>query len=89
MPNYKIATIPGDGIGPEIITETVKVLEKIAQNFGHTFTFTEVLAGGIAIDKTGVPLPDETVEVCKQSDAVLLGAVGGWKWDVLPGHMRP
>jgi 3-isopropylmalate dehydrogenase len=89
MANYKIATIPGDGIGPEIVAETIKVLEKIGELFGHTFTFTEVLAGGIAIDKTGVPLPDETVEVCKQSDAVLLGAVGGWKWDVLPGNMRP
>ena len=89
MANFKIATIPGDGIGPEIVVETIKVLEKIGELFGHTFEFTEVLAGGIAIDKTGVPLPDETVEVCKKSDAVLLGAVGGWKWDVLPGNMRP
>ncbi|MCL2385915.1 MAG: 3-isopropylmalate dehydrogenase [Defluviitaleaceae bacterium] len=89
MANYKIATISGDGIGPEIVVETVKVLEKIGELFGHTFEFTEVLAGGIAIDETGVPLPDETVAVCKKSDAVLLGAVGGWKWDVLPGNMRP
>ncbi|MCL1861944.1 MAG: 3-isopropylmalate dehydrogenase [Defluviitaleaceae bacterium] len=89
MANYKIATIPGDGIGPEIVAETIKVLEKIGELFGHTFTFTEVLAGGIAIDKTGEPLPAETVEVCKNSDAVLLGAVGGWKWDVLPGDKRP
>ncbi|MCL1844118.1 MAG: 3-isopropylmalate dehydrogenase [Defluviitaleaceae bacterium] len=89
MGKYKIATIPGDGIGPEIVAETIKVLEKIGDMFGHTFEFTEVLAGGIAIDKTGVPLPDETVAVCKASDAVLLGAVGGWKWDVLPGNMRP
>jgi 3-isopropylmalate dehydrogenase len=89
MANFKIATIPGDGIGSEIIAETIKVLEKIGELFGHSFAFTEVLAGGIAIDKTGVPLPHETVEVCKKSDAVLLGAVGGWKWDVLPGNMRP
>lgn len=89
MADYKIATIPGDGIGPEIVAETINVLNKIGELFGHKFTFTEVLAGGIAIDKTGVPLPDETVAVCKQSDAVLLGAVGGWKWDVLPGNMRP
>jgi 3-isopropylmalate dehydrogenase len=89
MPNYKIATIPGDGIGPEIVAETIKVLEKIGEIYGHTFAFTEVLAGGIAIDKTGEPLPNETVEVCKASDAVLLGAVGGWKWDVLPGDKRP
>ena len=89
MANFKIATIPGDGIGPEIVVETIKVLEKIGEIFGHKFEFTEVLAGGIAIDKTGVPLPDETVAVCKASDAVLLGAVGGWKWDVLPGDQRP
>jgi 3-isopropylmalate dehydrogenase len=89
MADYKIATISGDGIGPEIIVETVKVLEKIGKIYGHSFEFTEVLAGGIAIDEKGVPLPDETVEVCKKSDAVLLGAVGGWKWDVLPGDMRP
>ena len=89
MSEYKIATIPGDGIGPEVITETIKVLEKIGILYGHKFNFTEVLAGGIAIDKTGEPLPKETVEVCKASDAVLLGAVGGWQWDTLPGHMRP
>ena len=89
MVEYKIATIPGDGIGPEIIAEAIKVLEKISKIYGHQFTFTEVLAGGIAIDKTGEPLPKETIEICKASDAVLLGAVGGWQWDTLPGHMRP
>jgi len=89
MADFKIATIPGDGIGPEIVAETLKVLEKIGTLYGHSFEFTEVLAGGVAIDATGVPLPDETVAVCKASDAVLLGAVGGWKWDVLPGHLRP
>jgi len=89
MSEYKIATIPGDGIGPEVIAETVKVLEKIGKLYGHTFNFTEVQAGGIAIDKTGEPLPQETIDICKASDAVLLGAVGGWQWDTLPGHMRP
>ena len=92
MADFKIATIPGDGIGPEVISETLKVLKKIGELFGHSFTFTEVLAGGIAIDKTGGPLPDETIKVCKASDAVLLGAVGGatgCKWDALPGHLRP
>ena len=89
MAKYKIATIPGDGIGPDIITETIKVLDKIGTLYGHEFEYTEVLAGGIAIDKTGEPLPKETVEVCKASNAVLLGAVGGWQWDTLPGHMRP
>lgn len=87
--DYKIASIPGDGIGPEIIVEAIKVLEKIGELYGHSFAFTEVLAGGIAIDKTGHPLPEETVKICKASDAVLLGAVGGWQWDTLPGDMRP
>ncbi|AKL94494.1 3-isopropylmalate dehydrogenase LeuB [Clostridium aceticum] len=86
---FNIATIPGDGIGPEVIEETILVLNKIGEIYGHEFSFQEVLAGGIAIDKTGKPLPEETVEVCKNSDAVLLGAVGGPKWDTLPGDQRP
>ena len=89
MTTYKIATIPGDGIGPEIMAEAIKVLDKISKLYGHKFEYKEVLAGGIAIDKTGEPLPKETVDVCKASDAVLLGAVGGWQWDTLPGHLRP
>lgn len=87
--NYKLAIIPGDGIGPEVVGETLKVLEKIGEKYGHTFEFTEVLAGGCAIDATGQCLPRETIEVCKKSHAVLLGAVGGWKWDDLPGNERP
>ncbi|AOY76374.1 3-isopropylmalate dehydrogenase [Clostridium formicaceticum] len=86
---FNIATIPGDGIGPEVIEETIFVLNKVAEMHGHEFSFQEVLAGGIAIDKTGKPLPEETVEICKNSDAVLLGAVGGPKWDTLPGDQRP
>jgi 3-isopropylmalate dehydrogenase len=87
--NFKIAVIPGDGIGPEVIEQALKVLDKVGGTYGHTFEYTKLLAGGCAIDATGEPLPKETVEVCKKSDAVLLGAVGGYKWDTLPGHLRP
>ncbi len=87
--NYNIALIKGDGIGPEIVDSAVAVLEKIGEKFGHTFNFTEYLAGGCAIDATGKPLPEETIEGCKNSDSVLLGAVGGPKWDTLPGNIRP
>lgn len=87
--NYKIALVPGDGIGPDVVAEAVKVLETIGVKYNHTFEFTTVLAGGAAIDETGECLPQKTVEICKNSDAVLLGAVGGWKWDTLPGDQRP
>jgi len=87
--NFNIAVIPGDGIGPEVIRETMKVLEKIGGKFGHQFKFTEVDAGGIAIDKYGEPLPQKSIDICKASDSVLLGAVGGWQWDNLPGDKRP
>ena len=84
-----IALIHGDGIGPEIVDEAVGVLDRIAGIYGHKFTYTPVLMGGIAIDKTGVPLPEETIKICKASDSVLLGAVGGPKWDKGEGKMRP
>lgn len=87
--NYTIAVIKGDGIGPEIVSEAMLVLEKIGQKFGHTFTFQEVLAGGCSIDANGIPLTDETVEICKKADSVLLGAVGGPKWDNIPSEKRP
>lgn len=87
--NKKIAVIKGDGIGPEIVTEAEKVLNKVGEKFGHSFKYTDVLMGGCAIDATGVPLPQETIDVCLNSDSVLLGAVGGPKWDTLPGHLRP
>lgn len=87
--NYKIALIPGDGIGPEVVTETVKVLNKIGEKYNHKFQYTKALAGGCAIDEMGACLPQETIDICKSSDAVLLGAVGGWKWDTLPGDQRP
>ena len=86
---YNIALVKGDGIGPEIVDSAVAVLEKIGDKFGHKFNFTPYLAGGAAIDAYGIPLPEETVEGCKNSDSVLLGAVGGPKWDTLPGNIRP
>ncbi len=89
MKNYKIAVIKGDGIGPEIVDQAVKVLNAAADKFGFSVEYKECLLGGAAIDATGVPLPDETVEICKASDAVLLGAVGGYKWDKMPGNLRP
>lgn len=87
--NYKIALVPGDGIGPDVVAEAVKVMDKIGEKYGHSFQYTTVLAGGAAIDAVGECLPQNTIEVCKNSDAVLLGAVGGWKWDTLPGDQRP
>ena len=78
--NYKIALIRGDGIGPEIVNETVKVIDKVGEKFGHTFEYVDVLMGGCAIDAVGKSYPDGTAERCKECDAVLLGAVGGPKW---------
>ena len=86
---YKVAVIKGDGIGPEIVNEAIRVLDAVGKKYSHEFEYRPVLMGGCAIDETGVPLPDKTVKVCKESDAVLLGAVGGPKWDTLPGHLRP
>ena len=85
----KIAVLPGDGIGPEIIAQATRVLRKVATVFGHDFDMTEALIGGVAIDKTGTALPDETTELCKSSAAVLLGAVGGPKWDDPRATVRP
>ena len=89
MADYKITLLKGDGIGPEIVNQAVKVLDKAAEKFDFTVEYDEALLGGCAIDATGVPLPDETVEKCKASDSVILGAVGGPKWDTLPGNNRP
>ena len=85
---FKIAVIKGDGIGPEIVTEAMKVLDVVGEKYGHQFQYTEALAGGCAIDAEGVPLPQKTIDVCKESDSILLGAVGGPKWDGQPGHLR-
>lgn len=86
---YNIAVIEGDGIGPEIVGSAIEVMKKVGERFSHEFVFNKYLAGGNAIDKTGEPLPKETVEGCLNSDSVLLGAVGGPKWDKLPGNVRP
>jgi 3-isopropylmalate dehydrogenase len=87
--NYKITVIEGDGIGPEVCAAAVAVLGAVGEKFGHNFKFTRVLMGGAAIDACGEPLPKRTVETCKDCDAALLGAVGGPKWDGLPGNLRP
>ena len=84
-----IAVIRGDGIGPEIVNEAIKVLDKIAEKYGHTFTYDDVDMGGVAIDKWGDPLPQAMLDKCLAADSVLLGAVGGPKWEGLPGPQRP
>ncbi len=87
--HFKIAVLPGDGIGPEIIDAALKVLDVISKKYGITFEYKFGLVGGAAIDETGDPLPPETLKICKESDAVLFGAVGGEKWDNLPTDKRP
>lgn len=91
--DFKIAVIPGDGIGPEIVTEAKKVLDRIGETYNHSFSYTEVLMGGASIDATGVPLTKEALETAKSSDSVLLGAVGGnvgeSHWYKLPPNLRP
>lgn len=86
---YNIALIPGDGIGPEIVGAAREALEIVAGRFGHEFCFTEYPAGGCAIDECGMPLPQSTIDGCLASDSVLLGAVGGPKWDSVPNALRP
>ena len=89
MSEFNVALIPGDGIGPEIVSGAVTVLNAVEKKYGHKFNYTEVYMGGCAIDKYGVPLPQETIDICKKSDSVLLGAVGGPKWDSQPSENRP
>jgi 3-isopropylmalate dehydrogenase len=84
-----ITLLPGDGIGPEVVAEGVRALKAVAQRFGHTFELREALLGGCAIDATGTALPDETLRLCREADAVLLGAVGGPKWDDPNAKVRP
>jgi 3-isopropylmalate dehydrogenase len=85
----RIAVLPGDGIGPEIVPQAVQILEAVAAQYGHAFEFLAADVGGAAIDKTGRPLPEETLKLAKASDAILLGAVGGPKWDGLAYDVRP
>jgi 3-isopropylmalate dehydrogenase len=89
MTNYRITLLPGDGIGPEILDVAVAVLHRIGEKLGLQFEFKTALMGGAAIDATGVPLPDETLAMCRDCDAVLLAAIGGYKWDTLPNELRP
>ena len=84
-----IAILPGDGIGPEVVGQAVRVLECVADRFGHQFELNEALVGGTAMDQTGVPLPEATLETCRAADAVLLGAIGGPKWDDPTASIRP
>ena len=86
---YNIAVVKGDGVGPEIVSEAMLVLDKIGEKFGHEFCYQEVLAGGCSIDANGIPLTQETIDICKAADSVLLGAVGGPKWDNVPSEKRP
>jgi len=87
--SWKVAVLPGDGIGPEVTKEALKVLKATGRRFSLSFDFIEGLAGGAAYEKTGHPLPAETLELCQKSDAVLFGAVGGPRWDTLPPDLRP
>lgn len=87
--NYRVTLLPGDGIGPEIINVAVDVLKLVGKKFDIEFAFQEALIGGAAIDATGEPLPAATLETCRNSDAVLLAAIGGYKWDSLPSSQRP
>ncbi|MEB3278583.1 MAG: 3-isopropylmalate dehydrogenase [Lyngbya sp.] len=87
--NYRITLLPGDGIGPEIMAVAVDVLKAVGQQLEISFDFQEALIGGVAIDATGEPLPTASLEQCRASDAVLLAAIGGYKWDNLPRHQRP
>ena len=87
--NYRITLLPGDGIGPEIIGVAAEVLKLVGKQQDLTFEFQEAPIGGVAIDATGEPLPQESLEMCRNSDAVLLAAIGGYKWDNLPRHQRP
>ncbi|MFP3158803.1 MAG: 3-isopropylmalate dehydrogenase [Hydrogenobaculum sp.] len=89
MKTLKIAVLKGDGIGPEIVDSALEVLDSLASKYNFQYETKEGIIGGIAIDKTGNPLPEETVQICKESDAVLLGAVGGPKWDDLPTDKKP
>ena len=89
MPNYKIAVLPGDGIGPEVMAEARRVMAVVGKKFSLSFALTEARVGGIAIDVDGRALPDATVQLCRESDAILFGSVGGPKWESLPPNEQP
>lgn len=87
--NIRLALIPGDGIGPDIVSEAARVLDRVAEKYGHSVRYERLTAGGAAIDETGAPLPEKTLRTAEECDAVLLGAVGGPKWDNVPSELRP
>ena len=87
--NHRIAVLAGDGIGPEVMREALKVLDAAGARFGFTLERTEALVGGAAIDAEGTPLPEATIVACDKADAILFGSVGGPKWDHLPHSQRP
>ena len=87
--NFSITVLPGDGIGPEVVAEAVKVMNAVGSRFGHSFDTAYGRVGGNAIDDFGTPLPDETVEMCAETDGILFGAVGGPKWDDPRAPTRP
>lgn len=89
MAEFQIVALPGDGVGPEIVAQAIKVLEAVGSKWGHRFNFTSFLVGGVAIDELGVPMEEGALDVCKEADAVLLGAVGGPKWDRVDPEIRP
>ena len=89
MALLKVAVLPGDGIGPEVVSEGVRILRAVALRYDHTIELDEGLIGGCALDARGTPLPPETIDLCLSADAVLLGAVGGPRWDDPAAHMRP
>jgi len=89
MASFNLAVLPGDGIGPDVTDEGIKVLKAVGEKYGHSFNLKNGLIGGIAIDETGEALTKDCLKMCKQSDAVLLGAVGGPKWDGNPAEQRP
>ena len=86
---FDLAVLPGDGVGPEVATEAIKVLQAVGSRFGHNFNLHYGLVGGVAIDETGTALPEDTLKMCQGSDAVLLAAVGGPKWDDPQAKVRP
>ena len=89
MRTYRVAVLPGDGIGPEVTAAAVKVMDRAAKLYDVSLDYREVMVGGIAIDSTGEPLPDITIQSCKIAQAVLFGTVGGSKWDEQPRKLRP
>jgi len=89
MKSYHLTILPGDGIGPEIMDAALRVLDLVGQKFNVQFDYEEALMGGISIEKDGVPITDKTIKKCQESDAVLLGAVGGPKWDNQPHENKP